>query len=672
MPKITLTEKKVDPLLTKLGKSKSIDYYGLGKSRLVNNKSPQLMVTFLNSSTSQQGFLLSEVTKLKITSINNASNFKSLVRSSMELNKDITNHYVTMEKTQKSIELSAAGLNTSIASYDISTNFNYLSQDYDELLTATPEIDLLSILTLKSKRDYLSFRKNNKLAPINYSQDSLRMTNFVLPNTGPKRRKDLNSSKILNERPYYNEIKITNKVTNNFTNFINEIDAFDALLNAYLKLKKNLLPFNVQMNDAVTEKKIESFDLLTWVNSDDFSISNDVFPLDPSSVENSKMITDYKKLLFTGYIRSLSKGNFRSFQQIYNNEECYKEDFVYSLDKYRDVVVEPKVQTLYVPAVDDTSLLNDTQVKYGQTYVYKCKAHYIIVGNKYRYSNLQFFQTKGEPQYATVDVTNVPSVVVVPFDMFTETVKILMPPPLFPQIKFVTENNSSNQIQIYLSPTKGEKIDNFIKILRSDTIQENDMSMNSMEKEGKIRFKTIPGSGLYEIFKTETPPKSYEDFRDRKLSEIRMPFESNSAIFNDTVIPNSKYYYLFRKVNAKGLVSNPTAIYEVELVKDADDSKILVTEYDFPKKILSQDSRKFKSLFQVFPSTDQTWFDEQQSILWNKSTIKGTVDNLSLGIANKSVWGRKFKIRIKSTTSGKIIDYNVTFRLTKNKTEEDF
>ena len=110
MPKITLTEKKVDPLLTKLGKSKSIDYYGLGKSRLVNNKSPQLMVTFLNSSTSQQGFLLSEVTKLKITSINNASNFKSLVRSSMELNKDITNHYVTMEKTQKSIELSAAGL----------------------------------------------------------------------------------------------------------------------------------------------------------------------------------------------------------------------------------------------------------------------------------------------------------------------------------------------------------------------------------------------------------------------------------------------------------------------------------------------------------------------------------------------------------------------------------
>ena len=486
------------------------------------------------------------------------------------------------------------------------------------------------------------------------------------------RRKDLNSSKILEQRPYYNEIKITNKVTNNFTNFINEIDVFDALLNAYLKSKKNLLPFNVQMNESVNEEVIAAFDLLTWVNSDDFSISNDMFPLDPKSIENSKMINDYKKLLFTGYIRSLSKGNFRTFQQIYNSEECYKEDFVYSLDKYKDVVVEPKAQTLYLPAVDDTSILNDTQVKYGQTYVYKCKAHYIIVGNKYRYSNLQFFQNKREPQYATVDVTNVPSVVVVPFDMFTEKVKTLMPPPVFPQIKFGTENNSNNQIQIYLSPTKGEKIDSFIKILRSDTVQESDMLMNSMEKEGKVRFKTFPDSGLYEIFKTATPPKSYEDFRDRKLSEIRMPFESNSAIFNDTIIPNSKFYYLFRKINAKGLVSNPTAIYEVELLKDADDSKIVVTEYNFPKKILFQDSRKFKSLFQVFPSTDQTWFSDQQQVLWNKSTMKGTVDNLSLGIANKSIWGRKFKIRIKSTTSGKIIDYNVTFKLTKNKTEEDF
>ena len=140
-------------------------------------------------------------------------------------------------------------MNASVASYDISTNFNYLSQDYDDVLSATSEIDLLSVLTSKSKSDYLSFRKNNKLAPINYSEDAGRMANFVFPNSGPNKRKDLNASKILDQRPYYNEIKITNKVTNNFTNFINEINVFDALLNAYLKSKKSLLPFNVQMGE---------------------------------------------------------------------------------------------------------------------------------------------------------------------------------------------------------------------------------------------------------------------------------------------------------------------------------------------------------------------------------------------------------------------------------------
>ena len=65
MPKVILTEKITDPLLVKLGKAKSIDYYDFGKSRLVNNSSRQLLVTFGEKSTSEEGFLLSEVTKLK-------------------------------------------------------------------------------------------------------------------------------------------------------------------------------------------------------------------------------------------------------------------------------------------------------------------------------------------------------------------------------------------------------------------------------------------------------------------------------------------------------------------------------------------------------------------------------------------------------------------------------
>ena len=129
---------------------------------------------------------------------------------------------------------------------------------------------------------------------------------------------------------------------------------------------------------------------------------------------------------------------------------------------------------------------------------------------------------------------------------------------------------------------------------------------------------------------------------------------------------------MFRKKNVKGLVSNPTVVYEVELIQDADDSRISVEEYEFPKPIIQKPTRAFKSLFQIYPTGQQTWFSLDQAPLFGKNSLKGTIDDLKLGVADKSVWGRKFKIRVKSTTSGKIIDYNITFKLTKNKTEADF
>ena len=65
-------------------------------------------------------------------------------------------------------------------------------------------------------------------------------------------------------------------------------------------------------------------------------------------------------------------------------------------------------------------------------------------------------------------------------------------------------------------------------------------------------------------------------------------------------------------------------------------------------------------------------FDNTQETLYGRTSFEGTLDGLTLGIAVKPVWSRKFKFRIRSTTSGKIIDYNITFKVSKDKTEEDF
>ena len=119
-------------------------------------------------------------------------------------------------------------------------------------------------------------------------------------------------------------------------------------------------------------------------------------------------------------------------------------------------------------------------------------------------------------------------------------------------------------------------------------------------------------------------------------------------------------------------MSNPTPIYKVKLLVDADNSKLIVSEYKFPEKIKHQDSIKFKRLFQITPSVEQTMYNPDQEVLYGKSSLRGLVEDLKFGWADESIWGKKFKFRIRSTTSGKIIDYNVTFKLTKKKTEADF
>ena len=80
----------------------------------------------------------------------------------------------------------------------------------------------------------------------------------------------------------------------------------------------------------------------------------------------------------------------------------------------------------------------------------------------------------------------------------------------------------------------------------------------------------------------------------------------------------------------------------------------------------------FRKLVRITPAIEHVVFDDGQNVLFGKRTLIGSLDDLKLGIVDKAVWGRKFKIRVKSKTSGKMIDIILNVDLTKNKTEEEF
>jgi hypothetical protein len=652
-----------------------------------------------------------EVAKIKITADARSGNIESLVRAKVQQNVTFTDHFVTIQTPQHASDLVAANVNQSASSYDVITKFNYSSQRMDEIAPAVEETSLPSMFSKVNRQQF----EGDDL-PLDFSSESReRNKNIVIP------QNSINRSTNLEAWPIYNQVRINNKYDNTFSNFLRMIKSQEGFLEAYLGLKNNFIDFNVQTGPTTVEQmSIPVFDVLRWTKERLDADAAKVFtptltrapevertypfaqpevglgpnrlgptvgPPQPPELsttpeifqrpEASEMVTELRKSLFIGFVNNLSQ-KFRRFEEIFNRQKCPKEDYLFSVEKFIGQDLAEKVQNFYAPAADDSTIVTDTQVFEGKTYTYTCKGHYVIIGNKYYYRNLRVNNTE---QFATLEVVNEPTVVIIPIDLFRESIVAIQPPPLAPQIKFSTKMNSSNRISVHLTPTKGMLFDNFTTIRDTDSNQLLLMDLNAKRRPPSFlgpaplplyRFMTVDDSGHYEIFRMTEPPKALEDFAGARRSEIRKPYFAVDAVFKDRVTPNRKYYYLFRKISTKGFVSNPTAIYEVELLVDADDSKIIVNNYEIPSPPRFRNSETFQSLFQITPAVEHVIFNENQTSLIGKSSLAGTVENLSLGIADKSLWGRKLKFRIRSTTSGKIIDYNVTFKLTKNKTEEDF
>jgi len=111
-------------------------------------------------------------------------------------------------------------------------------------------------------------------------------------------------------------------------------------------------------------------------------------------------------------------------------------------------------------------------------------------------------------------------------------------------------------------------------------------------------------------------------------------------------MPNKKYYYLFRAIDVRGHVSNPSAIYEIELIDDHGAVKPLIRTIDItakPPKSVFDECQKY---FYLKPSVKQLYFNNDPEI----ESIFSTTEKK-----------KKYKIRLTSKGTGKKIDINFSF-----------
>jgi hypothetical protein len=552
----------------------------------------------------------------------------------------------------------------------VSNEYNYISNQYENMTRNNSEIelplhylenttnqnskyeDLKSIATKVVNKSHINNILNLQQSLVPRSQEQLsKFQNIYFGNEFKKER----SKKFLGEFPYHNRLKYSSLDNNDFIGNMLRKFKFQEEIFSSLANPTSAISTDLEVNSEETQ--ISMYDILSIVNNSDFSLNESDKLILATEKKNSNYISsNFKKFLLENYLENRLFHFTKTFTQIYENEPCEKEYIIYKIQKFKDTDSSP-TQTFWMYEEGLKEYI-DYQIKLNSTYRYLFSAYIIVYGTSTSIETI----IEGENSHVTVQFIRSPSYRMAILDFDDISLKVSPKIPMPPFVVFQNESNSENYIKIYLDLKNFSKKEEFI------SITDNDSSLMSgvvLDDEGRMSFEYSMEEGKFEVFRLSEKPKSYINFENAKILDVSNKHSSTSVVFKDNVMPNKKYYYMFRAVNIIGMPSNPTPIYEVEMIKDASKSKIIARTIDLQTKEVNID-KTFKSLLQITPAFQQDILNDQSDLISELPSFQKRINEIPLGTAADKIWGKKFKIRVKSKDSGKIIDLNVKFKLTKD------
>ena len=602
-------------------------------------------------------------------------------------------HDFSLSVPMKKKGLEESRANVRVSNYSIIPFFNFHAPQYEEAINGAAETSLPNVYVsaknglndgMQEKRHFqnkaisrktftqLKSRRRSKMLPVDSSVME-KTKNIIF---GPKA--SLSQEQVKNKFPFGVRLSFDYFQDNHgFKNTLSKLGLFESIMRMYLNTPKETLTLNsnvVSFNEPLTTEEI-------GVSSIDLSEALEAQPVvcyfddsDKLLIAQEKRKSTFGSHLRTGllktYIKSLCKDKLLSLNDAYNKKKTYSEIVFYKIDKF--IGLEPggtPVQSILIPANRSAISYIDTQVRYDTSYSYSVSAVAVAIGSIFsiadasidRPSSTMTFINETETDFRLVEVP-----------LFSDFITVISTPPPPPMIDFYTQNNSSNSINIRMYTPRVDRYDMFQVVEEVDSLQVRKLAGKNKMFD-KDLFSYSGGSVLYDIYRLQMPPKTYDDFKGKKYLENVPPDLINSKVLKDRIRPNQKYYYMIRGSNSHGLKSNPSTIYEVELIKDADSSKVIFESYSLPVVDLSQQTVNMKQLLQLIPAPQHVIYDpDGQLSIKYPSTFKGSLDDIKYGIADKPIWGRKFKIRVTSNDTGRKIDINVLFNLIKKKGNEDF
>tara|TARA_R110002096_G_scaffold216627_4_gene404591 strand:+ start:11546 stop:13828 length:2283 start_codon:yes stop_codon:yes gene_type:complete len=415
----------------------------------------------------------------------------------------------------------------------------------------------------------------------------------------------------------------------------------------------------------VTKRFLRHWDIAEWFSSvkdlyedpsGDFTNFSDAVSLGfggESSLINDTLVKALHLLIFKAKTEELLKAKARTPNQAISDIACYSETAFYRIEK-RDSK-NNVIQNYWIPNSSRVNVVKliDSQVKYFKGYRYKIYAYQIVIGDKP--------STTAGPG-ATFG--KAPWLVEIPYAE-SQDILISDKPPLPPDVNMIPYKGVDNKILISLVNQVGE-VDLVPKVIESADrhkvigyymSQDIDPVKDSVaaKLQRKLSYGGDDHAFVYQIYRLPTIPLSYEDFRNKLHAAVYEPISS----YVDDILPNKKYYYTFRVFDSHGNFSNPTHVYEVEMVSNDgviypiinifSEKDLIMRQRQINKRLLQKPMKRYIFISPTFAQGLVEIADQDK-------------DNISLGQKANKVFGRKFKIRLCSRQTGKKIDFNVDFK----------
>ena len=260
--------------------------------------------------------------------------------------------------------------------------------------------------------------------------------------------------------------------------------------------------------------------------------------------------------------------------------------------------------------------------------------------------------------------------------LFSVSDRIMDSPPVSPQVTFAPFKDVDNKVMIKLKSrnTQYYEFPHAIRGEDEERIRQLKQSRGT-DKMGRLLFKTDDYLSRFEIYRMEEKPRTYTDFATHLRKKADLQGKYSSFEYYDTIVPNKKYYYVFRALDAHNNFSNPSPVYEFVLHDDGGYIFPEVRTVDFEDKDYFDFSTTMQKYVQIKPSA--------QNVILNPELIKDKESAFDLdcykkqsappplGIAPHGVWGKNFKLRLTSKTSGKKVDLNFTFNKAHKKVTQE-